>query len=236
MKKIAILQSNYLPWKGVFDMINQVDVFVFLEDAQYTKNDWRNRNKIMTYKGEPCWISVPIKNTIHHTQFKIHEAMIGTNSAWQRKHHASFTLNYSKARFFKEYKYIIDNIYLNKKWDKLSDLNIYCIKEISAILGIKTAFVNSCDLGCSGIKDDKLINICKSLGADSYLSGLAAKAYIVPDKFKNNNITLEYIKYEYPEYPQLGNKFEHGVTILDLVFNCGSNAYKYIFKKERENV
>lgn len=228
MKKIAILQSNYIPWKGVFDMINSVDTFVFLEDVKYTEHDWRNRNKILV-GNEEKWLSVPIKNSGRRGQ-KIYETEIETSSKWQRKHYNSFEINYSKAKYYKEFKWILEQLYLNKQWTNLSELNIYAIKLICNVLGIKTEFINSIDLDCKGIKDDKIIEICKKLKATTYLSGPAAKNYIIPQKFKDNNILLEYIDYYYLEYEQIKGEFvTHGVTILDLIFNCGIDSSFYIW-------
>lgn len=225
MKKIAILQSNYLPWKGVFDMIHQVDEFVFLEDVQYTSRDWRNRNKVLTDKGS-LWISVPIKK--NRGQF-IYEAKIDNSFDWQRRHLGTFDVYYSKAPYYKKYKWIINRIFKENKWESLSRLNIYVNKLIARILGIQVEFINSCDLEIEGKKDDKLINICKKLNATHYLSGPAAKDYIVPEKFEKAGIELEYIKYEYPKYKQLYEPFNHYVTILDLLFNCGPDAPYYIW-------
>ena len=227
LKKIAILQSNYLPWKGVFDIINSVDVFVFLEDVQYTEHDWRNRNKILTSNG-PSWITVPIKSSDRRGQL-IYQAEICDKYNWQKKHFNSFQTNYGKAPCYKEYKWIIEEIYLNKKWKNLSKMNIYITKLISNILGIKTDFINSLELKCKGKKDNKVINICKKLGADYYLSGPAAKDYINPKKFKDEKIILDYIDYKYLEYNQLYKPFTHFVTILDLIFNFGNNSPYYIW-------
>jgi hypothetical protein len=227
MKKIAILQSNYLPWKGVFDLINRVDTFVFLEDVQYTQHDWRNRNKIMTQAG-PKWITVPVMNSNRSGQL-ICEAEIDSKINWQRKHFNSFELNYSKAPYFKQYRWIIEDIYLNHKWTNLSEMNIYCIELIAKELGITTEFVTSIDLHAEGIKDDRVLDICKKLNGTYYLSGPAAKDYIKPEKFEINNIELDYIDYDYPEYTQLHGPFNHYVSVLDLIFNCGPEAAYYIW-------
>lgn len=234
MKKVAILQSNYLPWKGVFDLINKVDTFVFLEDVQYTTRDWRNRNKILTQNGSK-WITVPINNKDKREQL-IYEAAINNNEDWQKKHFNAFQNNYGKAKYYKKYKWIIEDIYLNKTWNKISELNIYATKLISKELGIQTEFVNSKDLNTVGTKDDKLIEICKKLNADYYLSGPAAKNYIVNDKFENNNIQLDYAEYKYPTYEQLFEPFNHNVTILDLIFNCGEDAPYYIWGWKNDTI
>ncbi len=227
MKKIAILQSNYLPWKGVFDMIHQVDTFVFLEDVKYTEHDWRNRNKIQTKDGVK-WITVPVNHS-KKIDLKIYEAEINDKINWQRKHYNAFQLNYIKAPYFKEYKWILEDLYKNKKWEHISNFNIYAIKLIAKELGIETEFINSVDLNINGIKDDRIIEICKKLNATHYLSSPAAKDYIVPEKFERANIKLEYINYEYPKYKQLHEPYNQFVTILDLLFNCGHNSPYYIW-------
>ena len=234
MKKIAILQSNYIPWKGVFDMINQVDIFVFYEDVQYTKDDWRNRNKIKTPDGLR-WITVPVKKLPLKT--KIFQIEIDNSKNWQKNHYGLIKQNYSSAPFFKEYHFILEEIYLKNKWEKLSELNIYSIKLISKTLGITdTKFVDSVSLNAKGIKDDKLIEICGKLDANNYLSGPAAKDYISGDKFRKAGIGLEYIKYDYPEYNQLYGIFTHYVTVLDVLFNCGKESPKYIFQNKSEKI
>lgn len=228
MKKIAILQSNYLPWKGVFDMIHQVDTFVFLEDVQYTEHDWRNRNKIITKDGTK-WITVPVNHSNKMGQ-KIYEAEINSKINWQRKHYNSFQLNYAKAPYFKQYAWILEELYNNRTWSKISDFNIYAIKLIAKELGITTQFINSVDLTVEGIKDERVVEICRKLEATHYLSGPAAKSYIIPQKFEEDGIQLEYIKYEYPRYTQCyEGEFNHYVTILDLLFNCGIDAQYYIW-------
>ena len=233
MKKIAILQSNYIPWKGVFDMINQVDIFVFHEDVQYTKGDWRNRNQIKTPNGLE-WLTVPVKKA--PTESKIFEIEISNEVNWQRKHYNKIIQNYSKAPFLNEYHFILEDIYLKNEWINLSQLNIHTTKLIANVLGIKTAFINSIELKTAGVKDDKVIDICKQLNATHYLSGPAAKGYITEDKFRKANIGLEYIKYEYPEYDQLYGEFDHHVTVLDVIFNCGKNSPKYIFQNKFKKI
>ena len=225
MRKAVILQSNYLPWKGVFELIYRADVFAFLEDVQYTERDWRNRNKVITSKGE-SWITVPVRKNRNQL---ICETKLDTNRNWQKVHYKTFQVNYAKAPYYNQFKWILEDIYINNQWEKLSDLNIYSTKLIAETLGIKTKFINTFDLNCKGKKDDKLIDICKKLDCDYYISGPAAKAYIDPYKFDKNAIKLEYIEYNYPAYKQLYEPFNHYVTILDLIFNCGPDAPYYIW-------
>lgn len=233
MKKIAILQSNYIPWKGVFDMMNKVDTFVFFEDVDFTKRDWRIRNKIKTPEGE-IWLTIPVKKASRGT--KIYEIQISQEENWQEKHYKTITQYYKKAKYFEEYKWLLDKIYLEKKWENLSEFNIFSNILIAKELGIKTEFINSKDLKTSGTKDDKLIEICEKLEGNYYLSGPAAKDYINNEKFKNKNINLAYIKYEYPEYKQLYGEFNHYLSIFDVLFNCGKDAQNYIFTGRIEEV
>lgn len=234
MKKIAILQSNYIPWKGVFDMINMVDEFVFFEDVDYTQRDWRNRNKIPTPNGE-IWLTVPVNKAERGT--KIKDITINHNTDWQRKHYLTLKGNYKKAPYYKENEKLLGEIYLNHRWDKLSEMNIFITQRLSELFGINTKFTNSTDLHTDGVKDDKLIEICQKLNATHYLSGPAAKNYINNDKFKKAGITLSYMLYDnYPEYQQLYGCFNHHVSVLDVLFNCGDDAPKYIFSGREEVV
>ena len=228
MKKVAILQSNYIPWKGVFDMISQVDVFVFFEDVDYTNRDWRTRNKIRTNNGSK-WLTVPVQKMPRGT--KIFDIKISNDGKWQKKHKSTISQSYAKARYFQDYKWILDEIYDND-WDSLSEFNIHTTQIICRVLGIECEFVNSKDLGTTGIKDDKLISICKSLSADYYLSGPSAKDYINSDKFEEEGIELAYIDYSgYLEYEQVQGDFEHYVSVLDVIFNCGPDAKQYIVNR-----
>lgn len=225
MKKIAMLQPNYLPWKGVFDLIDQVDVFVFYDDVQYTKRDWRNRNKIRTNNGD-IWLSVPV---ISSRGDLICDVKINNESDWQKKHYQTIKTNYSKAPHFDEYSYLIDDIYLNNKWDYLNDLDIFATKIIATALGIQCKWVKASDLNISGAKDgEKIIKICKKLECDYFINGPASKEFMNEELFKHENISLNYIEYSYPEYTQLQKPFNHYVSVLDLIFNCGSESIKLI--------
>ncbi len=228
MKKVAMLQSNYIPWKGVFDLINKVDVFVFYDDVQYTKRDWRNRNKIRTSNGD-LWLTVPVFTKGKREQI-ICDVEINQDSNWQEKHYNTLRLNYSKAPYFEKYKYILEDFYIKHKWKKLSEMNIYMTKEICKILNITTEFKNSVDLECFGDKNgEKVIKICNKLNCDYFINGPSSKEFMNEELFKNNNITLEYMTYDYPEYKQLHEPFCHNVTILDLLFNTGDDAPYYIW-------
>lgn len=224
MKSVMISQSNYIPWKGYFDMIASVDVFVVYDEVQYTKNDWRNRNLIKT-KNELQWLTIPVK------QKSLSQTICETevfNTNWKKKHIGSLQSNYGKALFFKEFKERIFKIY-ELSSTSLSEINLRFIKEICAILEIDTRIIDSRSLNLSGNKQQRLVQACRKLNANTYLSGPAAKSYIDEDFFTSNQIKLEWMDYSgYKTYNQLHPPFKHEVSILDLIFNEGANAKKFL--------
>jgi len=224
MKKAIITQSNYIPWKGYFDAINSVDIFVVYDEMQYTKRDWRNRNKIKTQNGLK-WLSVPV-NVKGKFEQKINETEINDFS-WNKKHWDSIKQTYSKAPYFKEYKDVFESLYLNCSFKTISEVNLYFIKAICKLLVIDTEIIYSKNLELRGDKTDKLLNICLDLNVTDYYSGPAAKNYMELDLFNKEKVNVHWFDYsDYPEYSQLYDGFEHGVTILDLIFNCGIEETK----------
>jgi hypothetical protein len=223
-KKVAIVQSNYIPWKGYFDLINSVDEFILYDDMQYTKNDWRNRNKIKNRDGLK-WLTIPINNQYGQ---KIRET-VTSNSKWNQKHWNSLVHSYSLSKYFYDYKELFENLYLGCQENLLSQINYHFLTAICQILGINTKMSWSMDYGLIEGKTERLIDLCKQAGSAEYISGSAAKAYIDEELFKVEGIKLKYIDYSgYPEYNQLFPPFEHGVSIIDLIFNEGPNATKYM--------
>ncbi len=228
MKRVAMLQSNYIPWKGVFDLIHRVDVFVFYDDVQFTKKDWRSRNKIPTANGE-LWLTVPVLTKGKRDQL-VFETMIDQSTDWQQKHHRTLTLNYAKAPYIRDYEQLLFDFYLAKRWANLSEMNVYMTKYLCGELGITAEFVNAQDLGISGDKDgEKVIQICQALDCDHFINGPASKAFMDEQKFKAADIELEYMEYEYPQYKQLFHPFNHYVSVLDLLFMTGKDAPHYIY-------
>lgn len=226
MKKIAILQSNYIPWKGYFDLINMVDEFILYDDMQYTRRDWRNRNKIKTSQGLQ-WLTIPVEIKGKYFQ-NINETKINQND-WVKKHWHTIVHNYSKAKYFKEYKEYFEELYLTCNEEYLSQINYKFIVTINKILGIDTKLRWSSEFELVDGQTEKLLGICKDCDADIYLSGPAAKDYFDEELAKKENIKVEWMDYSrYKEYNQLFPPFEHGVTILDLIFNEGFNATKFM--------
>lgn len=223
MKKVAILQSNYIPWKGYFDMIAAVDEFILYDDVQFTKNDWRNRNQIKTPQGVQ-WLTIPVGQDIGR---RIRDVTIGTK--WQEKHWRTLESNYRRARCFEEIAMWLMPLYFDDPASHLSHLNRRFIDAICNYLGIKTKLSSSWDYSLIEGKTERLVDLCAQVGGTEYISGPAARDYIEEGEFKEWGIELTWFDYSgYPEYPQLWGGFEHGVTILDLLFNCGKDAPRYM--------
>jgi len=214
MKKIAILQSNYIPWKGYFDLINMVDEFILFDEVQYTKNDWRNRNIIKTQQGLK-WLTIPVRQESLGQLIKVTKV---SDRRWGKKHWGSIVANYGKAKFFKEYKDVFEELYLKSNENYLSIINYNFITVVNDILGIQTKIRWSSEFELIDGQTEKLIQICKDCNASEYLSGPVAKGYFDDDVAKEANIKVSWMDYSgYPEYDQRFSPFEHGVTILDLI-------------------
>lgn len=226
---VSICQSNYIPWKGYFDMINMSDVFILYDHVQYTKNDWRNRNRIKTKDGLQ-WITIPVR---HCSGQRICDTRI-SKSNWNVKHWKTLKNVYSKAAEFETYGKIVEDLYLGMDFQLLSDVNRCFIERICQILGIRTEIVSSTTLESLSDRNANLVKVCKDLGAKTYLSGPAAKSYLDTKLFGEHGIEVEWMNYDcYHEYRQLFGKFEHGVSILDLLFNEGAQANKFLRSFDR---
>lgn len=224
MKKVAILQSNYIPWKGYFDLISYVDEFIIYDDMQFTKNDWRNRNKIKTPQGV-SWLTIPVGSDNNR---KIRDVIFANND-WRLKHCKTLEVNYKKSNFFEEVFSFIKPIIMDENLSSLTELNVCLIRSICDYLGILTPITYCWDYGLIEGKTERLVDLCIKSNADIYVSGLAAKNYINETLFDENGIHLNWFDYpNYSEYPQLWGDFEHAVSVLDLIFNCGKDSYKFM--------
>jgi len=224
-KSIAIVQSNYIPWKGYFDMIAAVDEFILYDDMQYTRRDWRNRNQIKTPNGLQ-WLTVPVKvkgryfQTIRETKIDGYE--------WANAHWQVLEQNYRKSPYFSEIATIFQPLY-QREYTYLSSMNRCFIAAICEYLGIQTKISTSWDYEVIEGKTERLVNLCQQAKATKYISGPAARDYIVETLFAKQGIQLAFFDYSgYPEYPQRWGDFVHGVTVLDLLFNCGKDAPDYM--------
>lgn len=226
MKKIAILQSNYIPWKGYFDMIAAVDEFILYDCMQYTKRDWRNRNQIKTDKGVQ-WITVPVQVKGKYYQTIRDTEIDGTD--WAVSHWKTLMQNYRRAPYFDEIAVWAEPLYLNHTYTHLSVLNRQFIEAVCSYLGIKTIISNSWDYNIIAGKTERLVDLCAQAGGTEYISGPSAKNYIDESIFTERAIKLTWFDYSgYPEYPQLWGEFTHSATIFDLLFNCGKNSPNYM--------
>jgi len=226
LKKIIITQSNYIPWKGYFDSINMVDEFVIYDDMQYTRRDWRNRNMIKTKDGVK-WLTIPVEVKGKYFQ-KINETRIN-DQTWAEVHWNTLKHSYSKAKYFDEYKNVFEELYLGCTEEYLSKVNYRFMKSICDMLGINTPMRWSSEFQLKEEKTERLVDICKKLNATDYYSGPAAQAYMNEELFKNENIAIHYFDYSgYPPYNQLHGEFTHAVSIIDLIFNEGPNATKFM--------
>lgn len=225
-KKVAIVQSNYIPWKGYFDLINLVDEFVLFDDMQYTRRDWRNRNVIKTAAGLK-WLTIPVAVKGNYLQ-KINDTRV-SDPAWARRHWETIVHSYSKATHFAHYREVFESLYLNCAETFLSQINYAFLTAICKILGIDTRITWSTDYSSAAGKTERLVSICEQAGATSYISGPSARDYLDGTLFNDANISLEYIDYDsYPEYKQMFPPFAHQVSIIDLIFNEGPDARNFM--------
>jgi WbqC-like protein family len=221
-KTVAIVQSNYIPWRGYFDLINAVDEFILYDDVQYTIRDWRNRNIIKTATGAK-WLTIPVEVKGKYLQ-KIKDTVI-SDPAWAKKHWASIVHSYSKAPYFSAYRELFEELYLRIDEKLLSQVNHRFITAICRTLGIPTTISWSMDYEMVGDKSERLLSLCQQAGATSYLSGPAAKVYLDEGLFTNAGIAVSYMDYSgYRDYAQLYPPFESKVSVIDLIFNEGPAA------------
>lgn len=216
--RAVILQSSYLPWKGYFDLIQSADVFVYYDEVQYTKNDWRNRNRICSKNG-PHWLTIPIGREA--VKQKISEVRLG-DVRWQQDHFKTLSQSYRPARFFEQIEPLLRDFYQNRAWTHLAELNRHCTESIARLLGLTTRFLDSKSFNLEGDRVRRLVSLLKQLGATEYLSGPSARDYLAGSEglFADAGIRLLFKSYAgYPEYPQLHAPFEHAVSILDVLAN-----------------
>ncbi|HKN79047.1 MAG TPA: WbqC family protein [Lysobacter sp.] len=226
MHRVAIIQSSYIPWKGFFDIIRDVDEFIFLDHVQFTPRDWRSRNRIKTREGL-LWLTVPAGSDRNR---RICDVQL-PDASWQDKHWKTLVHSYGKAPHFATYKDFFEALYLGRKWESLSELNQHMTKAIANdLLGLHPRFRDSRELAPEGAKFDLILDLVRKSGATRYVSGPSAADYMDPAPFHAAGVELVYKDYRgYPEYPQPWPPFEHAVSILDLLFSVGPEAPHYIW-------
>ena len=233
MKTIAILQSNYIPWKGYFDIIAAVDEFLIFDEVQFTRRDWRNRNKIII-DGAPHWLTIPVASKgRYHASIAEMEV---SDASWADKHWRSINHAYRKAPFFALYAPFFEELYAQAAaLSLLTDINELFIRKIAAILGLATEFRRTDEVPRhTDSPTGRLIEICTARRAQAYVSGPAARDYIQPDEFDATGVKLHYANYsQYPTYEQESKSFEHGVSIVDTLMRCGPQAREHLKSIQR---
>jgi hypothetical protein len=232
-KTIVILQSNYIPWKGYFDLMAAADEFLIFDEVQFTKNDWRNRNRI-ALNGKLHWLTLPV-STAGIFGEAIDRIEV-SNANWARSHWDTLKQAYRRAPHYPAIAPRLEAAYrAAAPLTRLSQINEHFLKEIAGMLDLSTAILRA-DIVPRTTMDptDRLVEICKSRGAKTYISGPAARNYLKTDAFNQAGVTLNYANYEdYPTYPQAFDPFEHGVSIIDTLMQCGHEA-RYQFKSLRD--
>ena len=218
---VAILQPGYLPWLGFFDQMRRSDVFVFYDDVQYDKHGWRNRNRIKTASG-PQWLTVPVLHSGLGSPC-ILDVEIDHRTPWVRKHLASIRQAYAAAPFLQRYLPELEEL-LQRRWDRLVDLDLAVVELMSRWLGLARRTARSSVLGIGGERSERLVAICRHFGAGTYLSGDAAQEYLDVGLFERHGIQVEWQQFAHPVYPQLHGEFVPFLSAIDVVMNCGDRA------------
>jgi WbqC-like protein family len=216
--RAVVLQSNYLPWRGYFDLIQCADIFVYYDEVQYTKNDWRNRNRIRSKNGTH-WLTIPIDHGA--VKQKVSEVRL-PESSWQQAHFKSLYYSYRPAPYFRQIEPLLNEFYKARMWTLLAELNRYCIESIAGMLGITTRFVDSRSFLMDGNRVTRLVSLLQQIGATEYLSGPSARTYLTGSEavFEQAGIRVLFKSYAgYPDYPQLRAPFDPQVSILDVLAN-----------------
>ncbi len=229
--RVTILQPSYLPWLGFFEQMSRSDKFVLLDDVQYTRRDWRNRNRIRVRENW-IWLTVPVQQKSRFSQSLL-ETRIDNSVSWRRKHLETLRQHYCKAPFFEKYFPRCQQVY-EKDWTFLFDLCLETINLIKEEMGIETPLLRSSEMKPGGEKTERLVSICRELGATHYLSGESGSNYIAEEDFSSQDIALEYQNYEHPVYPQRYTGFVPHLSAIDLLFNCGEQSLGILNQDETE--
>jgi hypothetical protein len=221
---VAVHQPQYLPWLGYFHKMMQADVFCYLDNVQYKKNEWQNRNRIKTAQNWQ-WITVPV---CFRFPQRINEVEINTKQPWFKKHLQALVTNYSKAPYFEDYFSTFEACFC-REWKWLFELNIFLIEHLRELLGLqqKQTLLAS-ELSLSNDPTGRLVDICKSVGADTYLAGRDGANYMDLEQFEKNSINVVFQEFQHPVYPQLFNGFQSHLSLVDLLFNCGPQSLEII--------
>ena len=225
-RRVAIVQSNYIPWKGYFDLIARVDEFVLYDDVQYTRRDWRNRNRIKTARG-PLWLTIPVQVSGRYLQ-RIRDVVVD-DPRWAEHHWRSVVHHYAAAPAAADFRGALEELYRTAPPRWLTEINEHFLTGICHLLQIRTPIRRSSELDVTGERTERLVSMCRQLGASTYVSGPSARAYLDEARFQNEAIEVEWADYSgYPEYRQLYPPFDHQVSIVDLLMNEGRAAPRFL--------
>lgn len=221
-KRVAIVQSNYVPWRGYFDLLASVDEFVLLDDAQYTRRDWRNRNRVKTAQGT-TWLTIAVETKGAYTQ-AIRDTRIA-DERWAQAHWSTVRQAYAKAAGFDAAAPFVEELYATVPGPMLSEVNHHFLSRIAERLDVHTPLTWSTDYEPQGTKTERLLDICLKAGATEYVSGPAARAYLEEERFAEHGIGVTWFEYgPYPDYEQVHPPFEPAVSILDVLLCGGDQA------------
>ncbi len=227
--RVTIHQPQYLPWLGYLDKIDRADIFVILDNVQFKKNEWQNRNRIRTAQGWQ-WLTVPIR---HRFGQKIREVMIDESVDWRARHLRALEMHYSRASFRDEGLESLQKLF-RERTEHLSDLNVATVRWLLKCLNVQTPIRLASDIDAREEPTDRLIDICRAVGATHYLAGPGAEAYMNLSKFQDSGVNLEIQEFQHPEYVQCYQPFVSGLSALDLVFNHGRQGLNYLRKSRTE--
>jgi len=226
VRRVAIVQSSYIPWKGYFDMINLADELILLDSVQFTRRDWRNRNRIKTAHG-PRWLTIPVRTKGRYHQ-RIDEVE-AEDAHWAERHWRTLVQHYAAAPCFATLREGVEPLLLEGEQRRLTEVNRRLLTGLCGLLGIDTAITRDTDYELYGARTERLLALCVQSGATHYISGPAARSYLEEARFAEHGIAVEWMDYAgYPPYPQLHPPFEHAVSVLDLLFNTGLDAPLYM--------
>ncbi|MFH1569316.1 MAG: WbqC family protein [Gemmatimonadota bacterium] len=217
---VAIHQPQFMPWLGYFDKLDRCDHFVLLDTVQYKKNEWQNRNRIKTVQGGQ-WLTVPVRFSFPS---RIREVAVNEDTNWRHKHWQSLVTNYSRAPHWEALEPALKELY-GRPWAELAELNRATVEMLAGALGIGTAVTWASQL--EGIGEDptgRLVDLCRALGADAYLSGADGASYMDLAQFEEAHIEVIFQQYDHPTYPQLFGEFQSHLSALDLALNCSPDS------------
>jgi hypothetical protein len=225
---VAIHQPQYLPWLGYFDKMDRADVFVLLDNVQYKKNEFINRNRIKTAAGWQ-WITVPVQ---YRFPERIDQVAIHDGVNWRRQHAQAILTNYGRAPHFAAYRLFFEELF-SRPWERVCDLNAHVVRGLADLLGIRREMPLASAWTLGDDPTGRLVDICERLGADTYLSGAGGQGYLDLAQFEAAGIRVVFQAFEHPVYPQRFGPFEPFMSVVDLLFNCGAESLEIVRRGRR---